>query len=69
MRYLIRLVTRRGGLVLDPYAGSGTTGLACVEECMRAVLIEREPSYCEIIRQRIRPPVPSSPGLFDHVSV
>lgn len=71
MRYLVRLVTRRGGLVLDPYAGSGTTGLACIAEGMQALLVEREPAYCDIIRQRIRPvvPAPSAPGLFDHVSV
>lgn len=42
MRYLTRLVTRPGGLVLDPFAGSGTTGEAVVLEGMRAHLIDME---------------------------
>ena len=59
MQYLVRLVTPPGGLVLDPFAGSGTTGVACVREGMRFVGIEREAEYCEIARRRIEaePPV------------
>ena len=53
MRWLVRLVTPRGGLVLDPFAGSGTTGHAAVCEGMRAVLIEREAAYCRDIVQRM----------------
>lgn len=53
MRYLVRLVTPKGGLVLDPFAGTGTTGEAAMLEGMRALLIEREPRYVELIRQRI----------------
>lgn len=44
MRWLVRLVTPPGGLVLDMFAGSGSTGLACAEEGMRFLGIEREPS-------------------------
>lgn len=53
MRYLIRLVTRKGGLVLDPFMGSGTTGVAAVEEGMRFVGIERDEHYMEIAKRRI----------------
>lgn len=45
MRYLCRLVTPRGGLVLDPFAGSGTTGQAALAEGFRCILIEREAEY------------------------
>lgn len=53
MRYLVRLVTPPGGVVLDPFAGSGTTILAAVLEGFSAVGIEREAEYCEIIRHRM----------------
>jgi site-specific DNA-methyltransferase (adenine-specific) len=53
MQWLCRLVTPCGGLVLDPFAGSGTTGEAAFREGMRAVLIEREPEYCADIRRRM----------------
>jgi len=53
MRYLCRLITPPGGTVLDPFAGSGTTILAAVQEGFSAIGIEREPEYCEIIRKRM----------------
>ena len=53
MRYLCRLITPPGGTVLDPFAGSGTTGEAAVEEGFNAVLIEREAEYCADIRHRL----------------
>ncbi len=53
MRYLVRLVTPPGGTVLDPFAGSGTTGCACVLEGFGCILIEREPEYAEIARARV----------------
>jgi len=53
MRYLCRLITPPGGLILDPFAGSGTTLIAAVEEGFSVIGIEREPEYCEIIRQRM----------------
>ena len=45
MRHLVRLVTPPGGTVLDPFAGTGTTGAACVLEGFQSVLIEREPDH------------------------
>ena len=53
MKYLCRLVTPPGGTVLDPFAGSGTTGQAAVEEGFNAILIEQEGEYCEDIRHRL----------------
>jgi DNA modification methylase len=53
MRWLVRLVTPRGGRVLDPFAGSGTTGIACVLEGFEFVGVEREPEHVEIAKARI----------------
>lgn len=53
MRWLCRLVTPPGGLVLDPFAGSGTTGVAALREGFRFVGIEREAEYVAIARRRI----------------
>ena len=53
MRYLCRLVTPPGGLVLDPFMGSGSTGKAALLEGFRFIGIEREPEFCEIARSRI----------------
>jgi hypothetical protein len=53
MRYLCKLITPPGGLILDPFAGSGTTGQAALEEGFNAILIEREAEYCEDIRRRL----------------
>lgn len=53
MRYLVRLVTPPGGVVLDPFLGSGTTGIAALEEGFDFVGIEREPEYAQIAASRI----------------
>ncbi len=53
MRYLCRLVTPPGGVVLDPFMGSGSTGKAAVLEGFRFVGIEREAEYLDIARARI----------------
>lgn len=53
MRYLIRMITPEGGLVLDPFTGSGTTGVAAVQEGMRFLGIEREAEYIEIAKARM----------------
>jgi site-specific DNA-methyltransferase (adenine-specific) len=53
MQYLVRLVTPKGGTVLDPFAGTGTTGEAAFREGMRSVLIEREKEYQADIRRRM----------------
>ncbi len=53
MRYLCRLVTPPGGIVLDPFMGSGSTGKAAGIEGFAFIGIEREAEYVEIARARI----------------
>ena len=53
MRWLCRLITPPGARVLDPFAGSGSTGVACLGEGFDALLIEREPDYVATIRRRL----------------
>ena len=53
LRHLVRLVTPPGGVVLDPFLGSGTTALAASEEGFRCIGIEREAEYLEIAVGRL----------------
>jgi DNA modification methylase len=53
MRWLCRLVTPAGGTVLDPFAGSGSTGKACAFERLGFVGIEQDEHYAAIARARI----------------
>jgi DNA modification methylase len=53
MRYLCRLVTPPGGIVLDPFCGSGTTGMAAVLEGFDFMGVEREAEYVQLARLRI----------------
>jgi DNA modification methylase len=53
MRYLCRLVTPPGGLVLDPFTGSGSTGKAATLEGFRFVGAELDADYAAIARERI----------------
>lgn len=53
MRWLCRLVTPAGGLVLDPFAGSGTTGCAAVLEQLRFYGVELDEAYADLARRRI----------------
>lgn len=53
MRYLCRLITPKGGTVLDPFMGSGSTGLAAKTEGMEFIGIEREQEYFDIATDRI----------------
>lgn len=53
IRYLCRLITPPGGLILDPFAGSGTTGQAAWEEGFTIELAERELDYAEDVRRRM----------------
>ncbi len=52
MSYLIHLACPKGGLVLDPFVGSGTTCVAAIQGGFRSIGIELDPSYCEIARAR-----------------
>lgn len=76
MRWYVRMVTPPDGLVLDPFAGTGTTGAAALAEGRSALLIEREPGYAADIAVRLgmsldrlagesvrpRPVTPAAPG-------
>mgnify|MGYP006405222025 FL=1 len=53
MQYLTRLITPKGGTVLDPYMGSGTTGIACKKEGFEFIGIELDADYFEIAKARI----------------
>lgn len=60
MEYLIRLVCPANSLLLDPFAGSGSTGLAAATLGLSSVLIEADPGYCQQARNRL-----ASAGLED----
>lgn len=53
MEYLVTMVTPPGGIVLDPFMGSGTTGVACQNKGFEFIGIEREAEYVEIAEKRI----------------
>ena len=53
MRYLVKLITPKDGLVLDPFAGTGTTGEACILEGRNYYLIEKTKKYISDIEKRI----------------
>jgi site-specific DNA-methyltransferase (adenine-specific) len=64
MRYLVRLVTPKGGVVLDPFMGSGSTGMGAREEDFNFIGIEKEREYYEIAKARIKNVKPQL-KLFD----
>ena len=53
MSYLVTLGSRKDDVVLDPFSGSGTTGIACVFSERNYILIEREKEYFKILKARI----------------
>lgn len=66
MRWLTRLVTPPGGLVLDPFCGSGSTGCAAALEGRRFIGIERDPDHATVARARIthhHEPPPAGPSV------
>jgi len=70
MKYLIKLITPKGGIVLDPFNGSGSTGCAAVELGYEYIGCELDPAYVEISKKRIEKwlktadPIRAS-GLFE----
>jgi site-specific DNA-methyltransferase (adenine-specific) len=76
MRHLVRLVTPPGGLVLDPFTGSGSTGVAAMLEGFRFVGCELQPEYHALACRRIAAatreaeaqPAIAQPSLFESLS-
>ena len=81
MRWAIGQLPEDAGVILDPFMGSGTTGVACAHEGRRFIGIEREPAYFDIACKRIAdayaqprlfapsPPVkPVQPSMFEGVA-
>ena len=54
MSYLITLITPKGGTVLDPFGGSGTTAVAAIENGFKYILIEKETEHIPIIEARVK---------------
>ena len=54
MEYLVRLITPKEGIVLEPFAGSGTTLIACKQQGFNYIGIEREQEYCDIAEARLK---------------
>lgn len=54
MSYLCRLITPPGGIILDPFTGSGTTGVAAIQEGFKFIGCDMEPEHIEIARARIK---------------
>ena len=54
MEYLIKLVSARGAVLLDPYCGSGTTAMGCVNTGRKYIVIDNEPEYVKITKCRVR---------------
>ncbi|MFM6281396.1 MAG: DNA-methyltransferase, partial [Dolichospermum sp.] len=57
MKRLVEMLTPEGGTVLDPFAGSGTTAVACKELGRNYICIEKERKYVDIIHQRLDTPI------------
>lgn len=53
LQSMVRVAAPRGGLVVDPFCGSGSTGVACLREGRRFLGVERDPEWCETARSRL----------------
>jgi site-specific DNA-methyltransferase (adenine-specific) len=66
IRHIVRASSRKNSFVLDPFAGSGTTGVACINECRMCILIEQDETYYKILQKRINGALlPEPKSLFD----
>lgn len=66
LQYLIRHITPPGGIVLDPFAGSGTTGVAAQREGIDCILMEAEPEYVEFLETRFQNTTKGCGENIDH---
>lgn len=69
MRWLVRLITPPGGVVLDMFGGSGSTAIACIEEGVNYILLEQEPEFVAIAKARVAAVLgETEPSLSDRVA-
>lgn len=68
MRWLCCLVTPEGGTVLDPFTGSGTTGIAAMREGFSFVGIEQDADYAQVARARIVGDAPLINGALEEAA-
>lgn len=68
MRWLVRLVCAKGGTVLDPFMGSGSTGVAAIEEGMYFVGIEQSEEYAKIAVDRLKVALGEHPHLVKQLN-
>ena len=66
MRHLVELFTVEGDTVLDPFMGSGTTGVACVQTGRNFIGVEIDEGYFNIAKKRIEQ-AQMQQNLFDHI--
>ena len=62
IRWMARLVTRPGGTILDPFAGTGTLGEAAIIEGFNAILVDKDPQAIALTRVRLAKPI--QPDMF-----
>ncbi len=55
IEYLVKLVSKEGATILDPFIGSGTTAIACIKQGRKFIGIEKEEEYIKIANARIKP--------------
>jgi site-specific DNA-methyltransferase (adenine-specific) len=67
MEYFIKTYSNEGDLILDPFLGSGTTGIAAKNLDRKFIGIELDPEYFAIAQERIANAQPET-GLFNHVA-
>ena len=65
MQRLVEVISERGDIVLDCFAGSGTTAIACIRLNRKYILIEKEEKYCEIAAKRIEAELAQADFLRD----
>lgn len=65
MRYLCRVYAPKGGIVLDPFNGSGSTGIAALQEDCHFIGIDMDQHYCDIAEQRIKDHVTNNQDPLD----
>lgn len=60
IKWILERYSKEGDLILDPFAGSGTTAVACEQLNRRWIAIEREEQYCRAAKDRLSQPIQKS---------